>query len=225
MSVEDLEKTVSTLKKEVERLSAAREIENLVNRYVNKLMACEFDSLPEFFALKTPGLRLEIGPSGVFEGPEGIKKMYVYAHNKYFHPPSPGGLAQDYNASPVIEVAGDGQTAKGLWYSPGINTGRDSDGKLVAEWFFEKRALDFVKEDGEWKIWHYHAYFIFVCPFYKSWADLPEDYLETSLMPWPEECKPDKPTTYHKPYSQKYVIEYVPKAPEPYETWEDTFSY
>ena len=203
MSTEDLEKTISTLKKEVERLSAAREIENLVNRYINELMACEYDSLPEFFALKTPGLRLEIGPSGVFEGPEGIKKMYVYAHNKYFHPPSPGGLAQEYNASPVIEVAGDGQTAKGLWYSPGINTGRDQDGKLVAEWFFEKRALDFVKEDGKWKFWHLHIYEIFCAPYECGWVDMPP----RSSPRIPAEFKPDKTGTKDYPYSATSIPE------------------
>jgi hypothetical protein len=232
MQKENLEQTIHDLKREVERLSAAREIENLVNRYTYKLMAAEFDSLKEFFALKTPGLRIEIGPSGVFEGAEGIERFYVLAENKHFRPPSPGGLTQDYNTTPIIEVAEDGQTAKGLWYTPGINTGvgpfgRDPEGKLQAEWFYQKRAFDFVKEDGEWKIWHYHAYVIFTCTFYTSWADVTEDYVNRSFG-WPEdeECKPDKPTTYHKPYyAGTYEVEYVPKAPEPYKTWKDTFSY
>jgi hypothetical protein len=60
--------------------------------------------------------------------------------------------------TPVIEVAGDGKTAKGLWYSIGIGVRPNvkSDGTYTksTEWMWEKYAVDFIKEDGKWKIWH-----------------------------------------------------------------------
>ena len=37
--------------------------------------------------------------------------------------------------------------------------------------------------------------------------------------------EPDIPTTYDHPFSMDTAREYVPAPPEPYETWEDTFSY
>jgi hypothetical protein len=60
--------------------------------------------------------------------------------------------------TPVIEVAGDGKTAKGLWYSIGIgvrpNVKSDSTYTKSTEWMWEKYAVDFIREDGKWKIWH-----------------------------------------------------------------------
>jgi hypothetical protein len=60
--------------------------------------------------------------------------------------------------TPVIEVAGDGKTAKGLWYSIGIgvraNVNSDGTYTKSTSWMWEKYAVDFIKEDGKWKIWH-----------------------------------------------------------------------
>jgi hypothetical protein len=60
--------------------------------------------------------------------------------------------------TPVIEVAGDGKTAKGLWYSIGqsVRGEIDSSGKtsVGTGWMWEKYGVDFVREDGVWKIWH-----------------------------------------------------------------------
>ncbi len=242
MSIKSLEQAISTLKHEIkelaetnksfkheiERLQAAREIENLKNRYTWKLCAYQYDDLPEMFALKTPGLRVELGNSGVYEGAEGIKRMYLGIHKKFFTPSSPGQFISACNTSPVIEVAEDGETAKGLWNSFGLFTLTDPevpDGKPEAMWGLEKHAMDFVKEDGRWKIWHYRAYILLICPFYKSWADMKEAYFSGFSPILPDELKPDKPITYHKPYSPEYVVEYVPKVPEQYATWEETFSY
>jgi hypothetical protein len=60
--------------------------------------------------------------------------------------------------TPVIEVAGDGKTAKGIWYSIGLavrgEVNEDGSTSVGTGWMWEKYAVDFIKEDGEWKIWH-----------------------------------------------------------------------
>jgi len=56
--------------------------------------------------------------------------------------------------TPVIEVAGDGKTAKGLWYSIGQGVRPSGTTGHSTEWMWEKYAVDFIKEDGKWKIWH-----------------------------------------------------------------------
>jgi hypothetical protein len=53
--------------------------------------------------------------------------------------------------SPIIEVAGDGQTAKGLWYTPGcifstLTPRKEREGM----WIWERYGADFVFEDGQW---------------------------------------------------------------------------
>ncbi len=55
--------------------------------------------------------------------------------------------------SPLIEVAGDGQTAKGLWSCLGAHNEVGGAGP-VANWTWGYFAADFVKEGDGWKIWH-----------------------------------------------------------------------
>jgi hypothetical protein len=61
--------------------------------------------------------------------------------------------------TPIIEVAGDGKTAKGLWHSIGlaVRSRIDSSGNVTTStgWMWEQYVADFVKEDGKWKMWHF----------------------------------------------------------------------
>lgn len=77
------------------------------------------------------------------------------------------------STTPVIEIAGDGKTAQGAWYSPGIGVlPQYEDGKihLQSMFFWEKYGADFIKEDGAWKIWHLQMAYDFV-------PNLPEEML------------------------------------------------
>jgi len=60
--------------------------------------------------------------------------------------------------TPVIEVAGDGKTAKGIWYSIGMSArgvvADDGKTSVVTSWMWERYGVDFIKENGAWKIWH-----------------------------------------------------------------------
>ena len=72
------------------------------------------------------------------------------------------GVGDEYvmhtQETPVIEVAGDGKTAKGIWYSIGlaVRGSIDDNGNtsISTGWMWEKYAVDFAYEDGKWKIWH-----------------------------------------------------------------------
>ena len=56
------------------------------------------------------------------------------------------------NSTPVIEVAGDGKTAQGIWYSIGQVT-QTPGGQQTPTYMWERYGVDFIKVDGEWKIW------------------------------------------------------------------------
>ena len=73
-----------------------------------------------------------------------------------------GQLLLHVTTTGIIEVAEDGQTAKAFWYSPGIvqETGMNTS----AIW--EAYGADFVKEDGEWKMWHLHMFTDFMGNFF-----------------------------------------------------------
>ncbi len=73
-----------------------------------------------------------------------------------------GQLLLHVTTTAIIEVAEDGQTAKCFWYSPGMiaETGQS------ANTIWEAYGVDFVKENGEWKMWHLHMFTDFMGSFY-----------------------------------------------------------
>lgn len=209
-------------------LRDVHEIQNLMGRYI---YLHEVSRDPEFpdtmYARKTPGVSSEVASMGAFVGP-GLRKLYKK--------PEPGSILSDLRGllfthpltTPVIEVAGDGKTAKGIWMSPGYETSFDPETKkLVGCVCYTKYGCDFVREDGKWKVWHYHVYRVFITPFNKPFTDewelkVRDKQQRGAAVPF---GKPDKPTTYDHPYSTTTERELVPAPPEPYETFSETFSY
>jgi len=132
--------------------------------------------------------------------------------------------------TPVIEVAEDGETAKGVWMSPGHVT-FPLNGKLRAFWHWDRYAVDFIREKGGWKIWHLFVGKDFTTPYEKSWVDAFLDSAEgPGKAPQLEEIpgfpKPNaKPLHSYNEYSPFLCSEYKPRPPEPYRTFSETFSY
>ena len=129
--------------------------------------------------------------------------------------------------TPIIEIAGDGQTAKGVWYAPGYLTHLEGE-KFDGWWMWERYAVDFIKEDGEWKIWHFNVFTDIACPYNKSWVDLAMERIAAKTpprggipgLPPPNEA----PTLKWSAYDPTFVGDDFP-LPVPYETFSETFSY
>jgi hypothetical protein len=140
--------------------------------------------------------------------------------------------------TPVIEVAGDRKTAKGVWYTPGVVGGFDINS---FNWMFERYGVDFVFEDGAWKVWHMVVYTDAAWPLNGT---ISADGMAFGPPPpasdegtggetiGAEAAK--APAPGGKPTVQKVIYKgvsptteqvLVPRPPEPYETWEDTWSY
>jgi len=194
-------------------------------------------------------------PQGVWEGMQLIKITYgnpktknpnqslkeMVKNEPSAYPVGTWGIHM--NTTPVIEVAGDGKTAKGIWFSPGpiMNyTGeKDKDGNDLAKGsvFFEKYAADFVKENGVWKIWHIQMFYDYVPSIGADWtnpgaqqkaqAKPAGDKKDQSATP-PSDGKP-KPTRanpiQYEQWSPTRVSSITPKIPVPYYTFSETFSY
>jgi len=205
----------------IQRLEDVREIENLMAKYAYLHTAGMHEETAELFAKKTPGVRAEIGRLGRWEGTAGINKAMVKNH-KFMGVGSPGGLFVHTQTTSVIEVAGDGKTAKGVWMSPGLETRRNPEtGKLIGYWLWGNYGVDFVKEDGKWKFWHFHVYPYIMTPYDKSWTEP----TVVASPPAPDDVKPDRPGTSSNMYSTTAEIEYNPVPPEPYETFDVKTAY
>lgn len=121
--------------------------------------------------------------------------------------------------TPLIEVAFDGKTAKGMWYVYGSTTEVYSKGPKAA-WNFGRCAVDFVKEDGQWKIWHMIMYTDIQCPVGGNWG-------KDTMYPH-EGVEIPEPTVkkhYYTSYGEDFLSLVEPPLPEPYDTFANTFSY
>ena len=127
--------------------------------------------------------------------------------------------------TPVIEVAEDRETAKAVWISPGFVT-TPAGGKLQAFWHWDRYAVDFARERGGWKIWHFWVGKEFSTPYERSWVD---DFFAASgldLRAVPGFPQPNAPSqTTYTGYSPFEPARFVPRPPEPYRTFSETFSY
>lgn len=153
---------------------------------------------------------------GWYVGLDNIRAWYEKKHGDgylAFHPASTG----------LVELAGDGKTAKGLFYSIANETEANGDGTAKALWMPEKIAFDFVKEGDEWKIWHLVAAVDLV-------SEAGTDYSEQDPYPnyetdpvMVEFGTPTVPQLIHDG-TFNWWDDY-PGLPEPYDTWSDDISY
>lgn len=121
--------------------------------------------------------------------------------------------------TPLIEVAFDGKTAKGIWYVYGSTTEVYSVGPKAA-WNFGRCAVDFIKEDGQWKIWHMTMFTDIECPLGGNWGRDKMYAHEGVAIPEPTEKK-----EFYHGYDENFVSLVNPPLPEPYDTFANTFSY
>ena len=119
--------------------------------------------------------------------------------------------------TPYIEVAADGKTAQGMWYSPGQITQQDENGPS-GTYIFERYGVDFLREADGWKIWHLFIGTDFILPAGNDMAEQPVDEpafaaAEEFELAFPMEA-----------YTARYNYAPYPAIPTPYETFADVIS-
>lgn len=140
--------------------------------------------------------------------------------------------------TPVIEIAEDGQSAKGFWYTPGVilMTPDGLHGEGVNMW--ERYGVDFIRQDGEWRILHLEVITDFAYPFggdlsspppgAPSSGDQSNSGTEGGPGPGAEGLDVPGPTIARKlgeSYTPTRVPRLEPRLPEPYRTLSETFEY
>jgi hypothetical protein len=242
-----LEQRLEALERQVQRQADYVAIANVMGRYQYLHTAGRMDLIgKELFAYDHPDARSEYGPLGVF-GPEKSLEFFEVMTARGSHGTGeidPGRLELHQITTPVIEVAEDGQTAKAMWMSTGaifIYSGAADEDRQTSLWDSGKYAVDFIKQDGVWKIWHLH-----VCDLWRSDYDtnpvknagaaptgttqaMVDDYKARvaageDVRPGGMPC-PDGPTTTCYAYARDSRANEGPKPPEPYRTFSETFAY
>jgi hypothetical protein len=145
-----------------------------------------------------------------------------------------GDMVLHLTTTPYIVIAKDGKTAKGLWYSPALCVEIGTEGKPVPTVMMEKDEADFIKEDGQWKIWHFQQWPLFTTAVDKSVVDgsnpgpgrtagrITSASAQQPAMQSGQGMPAMKGAA--EPYSAKRIAKFLPNLPQSYDTWDDSMS-
>ena len=151
---------------------------------------------------------MEIEDSGVYEG----LKSVTYFWNKVFDVNrmhgTPGFLAIHMTVNPLIELNRDHTKAKGLWHSHGVCS-FGAGGEFKQFLALGKYDIEYVKEDGVWKIKKLHFNLTFRTPFEEGWLNVPVIGQHGPDLSIP----PDEPPTAYFPYPSGYHVPFSFKHP------------
>lgn len=193
-------------------LKSNAELQRIMASYSNYLSGGQFTKLVQLFSNEQDDVRAEM-PWGVYEGYDSLQRLYCGLYKQVLCGGKegsllPGVLSVHGANTPVISVARDGVTAKGLWVSPGLFTIRDAQGAngLQSYWSWQKVGCDFIYENEGWKIWHLHIFPLFTTAFERSWT---EEQAISYPEPIPAALQPDRPADGSA----------VPYPPMPYDTF------
>jgi hypothetical protein len=130
--------------------------------------------------------------------------------------------------TPYIVVAGDGKTAQGLWYVPSVNCEIDKKGEPSVNTIWEKCFVDFIYEDGAWKIWHFTQWVQFANGLDKSLVDGSWKHTRfnqpAQASAQPAQAQQQPKDTLDQTYSTKRVAAFRPEMPKAYDTWKDSMA-
>lgn len=127
-----------------------------------------------------------------------------------------GTFLVDTFTTPIIELAEDMETAKG-WFCGSAITTDIVDGTPQARWTWKKYGIDFVHEDGTYKIWHLKMLTEFSIKPGGNWISGSNEL--------PFGALPSDTAEQYAFYSPTRVPENNPPIPVPYRTFSETFCY
>ena len=226
------------------------EIANLFSRYMYLHNAFEDEQIIPMWASEgTPGMSAEYSNLGRYTTYDSIMEYHLNRPNPI------GKLIFHELSTPVIEIAGDGQTAKGMWIMTGLESGltRPEYAENMPDWMhvpellvdgervwmhnvYAKYGIDFIRQDGEWRIWHFRCFEVARSPFNMGWipwaAQAEHGGFNSELMYVGDDGQPvfmpqpDEPAqTIANPYRIDGGQTLDARPPEPYYTFSETFSY
>lgn len=267
--MDDLERRLALLEQRVEGLErqnrallARADIEKLMSRYQHYYAARRSDRiLSELWAQQRPDISVEDRFYGVYEGFDGpfpdagLRTYYASAMNFGSPGSCPGKLTVCTATTQMLEIAGDLETAKGVWISIGLDADagelasggigggdRKRSGNLLsmrtpegerymADWVWQTYGVDFIREDDGWKLWHLHIYDLMRCPYDEDWVSYSRKRAEQNERLGLERSFTPygKPAGHGVSYHWEYTIDAFPplepRPPEPYAHFSDTFRY
>lgn len=230
----------------LDRWEALREIKNLMGRLSADYCIIEMRSMYDKYWSKRSDVCLGVN-DGWYDCAEAVKGYYTSIDKRITYitkkiremfpdhfedmseAESYGTGMLDYKPvdTPIVEIAADMQTAKGIWCIRGSHANFTEAGP-VAVWEWGWFTVDFVLEDDEWKIWHMQYLNEIDRTESSTWYGEEKSYEKRPEFSWVNDVQvtpPNRPSKLRELYSIDRPFTPVPAVPVPYETFSETFSY
>lgn len=145
-----------------QRLADTVEIKRLQCEYGYYLDRSDWDAVLDLF---TDDVVAEYGNSGVYRGKEHVRGL-LYAIGYGKSGLRVGQLRDHIQLQPVVDLAPDGQSARGRWKAL-VLLGQYGE---YARWQTGPYENEYRKEGGRWKISRIHWYETFTVPYAGGWT-------------------------------------------------------
>ena len=162
---------MSSIEQRVERFEDRREIKNIMGKYVTSCLLCREDTLVDTLFAGRDDISVGFN-NGYYVGREAVKGYYSAVCEatakkskvlQEIFPDQLGKLSDEelygvgpFKAEPLnsfyMQEAEDLQTAKAIWMVEGSITDITEKGPITS-WVWSYYAADFIKEDGQMKLW------------------------------------------------------------------------
>ena len=170
---------------------------------------------------------------GYYVGMDEIRRYYasydeqsakeLAALGKANEAPGYGRFLYHPLSTPNVNLAEDGKTAQGTWYSIGVDCYPAENDGADCNWNCQKICADFIKEPGGWKIWHVVFSNDFQVKFGQGVGELQSIYIRGTGRDEIDFGDPTIPMLAHDP-SYTWCDNYPPLN-GPYDTLTDEISY
>ncbi len=188
------------LEREITRLEDIQAIEDLQKKYGYYFDNSMFQEVIDLFSENT--ISVEITDHGVFRGKEGVERMYAGMVGVK----RPGWIFfQVMQHQGVVDVAPDGKTAKGRFYTPAFEC-RPFGGTKKQTWEFGVYNNEYIKENGKWRFLKFHWNLTYWTSYEAGFLKVPK----LSDTPFPHA---DAPATAYHPYPSGYRVPYPFRHP------------
>jgi len=215
VALKELEAKVAAMEKELTRLKDIEAIRKLEHAYSFYLVMWMPEEIIDLFAWRKD-TTLE-WPEGTFFGKDGLNRFF----GRINMGKNPEFMHQMMHLTDVIDIAGDGKTARGRWW--GFGAMAIPRGESVLQSFacgiYEN---DFIKEKGVWKLWKIKWVPVYSAMPAKGWVKEervlipkpqapPREPGETTRLGWFEPDLPARGIAYG--YPSGYILPFHFKHP------------
>ena len=207
--IAELESANAASRQRLQYLEDMTAIQKLQATYLHSMFTQRYENIPPLFALDRADVSVEFSDSGVYRGGESVRRLYeAFIATRE----APAFFLMHLAVNPYIEIAAGGQSAKSHWLSPGAtNSARNG-----SSWVWGPYYVDYVKQDGVWKIHHSNLAPLFRNAYETSWNDATGHGTVTGQL----SVQPDEPSTLYRPFNEvkqeRDMFRNHPPLPAPY---------